>query len=234
MSKCEHCGAHDHEEKEENLKAEVVKLVIALIIFATAFFKVVPGKIATWLFVAAYILSGYEVLLKSIKNIFRGEVFDENFLMSIATLGAFAINKPGEAAAVMIFYNVGELFEDYAVGKSKKSIIQLINIKNKHYFYHGAIITERNVPSSVSLGMFVFTTTNPMKDKRTKNKIPDEELSKRLLVHEYGHTIQSLIFGPFYLIVMGIPSTLWGFLPYFQNKRNNGVSYFSFFIRKTN
>lgn len=131
MSKCEHCGAHDHEEKEGNLKAEVVKLVIALIIFATAFFKVVPGKIATWLFVAAYILSGYEVLLKSIKNIFRGEVFDENFLMSIATLGAFAINKPGEAAAVMIFYNVGELFEDYAVGKSKKSIIQLMNIKPK-------------------------------------------------------------------------------------------------------
>ncbi len=135
MSKCEHCGAHDHdhehEEEEEDLKAEVVKLVIALIIFATAFFKIVPGKIATWLFVAAYILSGYEVLLKSIKNIFRGEVFDENFLMSIATLGAFAINKPGEAAAVMIFYNVGELFEDYAVGKSKKSIIQLMNIKPK-------------------------------------------------------------------------------------------------------
>ena len=135
MSKCEHCGAHDHdhehEEKEENLKAEVIKLVIALIIFAIAFFKIVPEKIATWLFVVAYILSGYEVLLKSIKNIFRGEVFDENFLMSIATLGAFAISKPGEAAAVMIFYNVGELFEDYAVGKSKKSIIQLMNIKPK-------------------------------------------------------------------------------------------------------
>ncbi len=135
MSKCEHCGAHDHdhehEEEEENLKAEVIKLVIALIIFAIAFFKIVPEKIVTWLFVVAYILSGYEVLLKSIKNIFRGEVFDENFLMSIATLGAFAINKPGEAAAVMIFYNVGELFEDYAVGKSKKSIIQLMNIKPK-------------------------------------------------------------------------------------------------------
>lgn len=135
MSKCEQCDArecnHEHKDKEENLKAEVVKLVIALIIFATAFFKVVPEKIATWLFVVAYILSGYEVLLKSIKNIFRGEVFDENFLMSIATLGAFAINKPGEAAAVMIFYNVGELFEDYAVGKSKKSIIQLMNIKPK-------------------------------------------------------------------------------------------------------
>lgn len=131
MSKCEHCHADEHEEKEENLKLEVIKLIIALIIFATAFFKVVPEKIATWLFVVAYILSGYEVLLKSIKNIFKGEIFDENFLMSIATLGAFAISKPGEAAAVMIFYNVGELFEDYAVGKSKKSIIQLMNIKPK-------------------------------------------------------------------------------------------------------
>lgn len=94
-------------------------------------------------------------------------------------------------------------------------IVFLINIKNKHYFYHGAIITERNAPSSVSLGLFVFTTTNPMKDKRVENRIPDKELSRRLLVHEYGHTIQSLIFGPLYLIVMGIPSTLWGFLPYF-------------------
>ena len=135
MSKCEHCGAHDHdhehEEEEENLKAEVVKLVIALIIFATAFFKIVPGKIATWLFVAAYILSGCDVLLNAAKHILKREPFDENFLMSIATLGAFAINKPGEAAAVMIFYNVGELFEDYAVGKSKKSIIQLMNIKPK-------------------------------------------------------------------------------------------------------
>ena len=111
-------------------------------------------------------------------------------------------------------------------------LIFLINIKNKHFFYHGAIITERNVPSSASLGMFVFTTTNPMKDKRIENKIPDEELSQRLLVHEYGHTIQSLILGPFYLIVMGIPSTLRGFLPYYQKKRNYGVSYFSFFTEK--
>lgn len=111
-------------------------------------------------------------------------------------------------------------------------MVFLVNIKNKHYFYHGAIVTERNMPSSVSLGMFVFTTTNPMKDKRIENKIPDEELSQRLLVHEYGHTIQSLILGPLYLIVMGIPSTLWGFLPYYQKKRNNGVSYFSFFTEK--
>lgn len=80
--------------------------------------------------------------------------------------------------------------------------------------------------------MFVFTTTHPMKDKRNKNRIPDEELSTRLLVHEYGYTIQSLIFGPLYLIIIGIPSTLWGFLPYFQNKRNKGGFLLSFFYRK--
>ena len=108
-------------------------------------------------------------------------------------------------------------------------IVFLMNINNKHYFYNGAIVTVRKAPSSVSLGMFIFVTTNPMKDKRAENRIPDEELSDRLLVHEYGHTIQSLIFGPLYLIVMGIPSTLWGFLPSCQKKRNGGVSYFSFF-----
>ena len=111
-------------------------------------------------------------------------------------------------------------------------IVFLININNKHYFYDGAIVTARQAPSSVSLGMFVFVTSNPRKDKRVENKIPDEELSQRLLVHEYGHTIQSLIFGPLYLIVMGIPSTLWGFLPSYQKKRNSGVSYFSFFTER--
>ena len=111
-------------------------------------------------------------------------------------------------------------------------VVFLVNIKHKHYFYHGAIVTERGAPSSVSLGMFIFVTTNPMKDKRTENRIPDDELSNRLLVHEYGHTIQSLILGPLYLIVMGIPSTMWGFLPSCQKKRNGGVSYFSFFTER--
>ena len=80
--------------------------------------------------------------------------------------------------------------------------------------------------------MFVFVTSNPMMDKRLENKIPDDEIPQRLLVHEYGHTIQSLIFGPLYLIIMGIPSTLWGFLPSCQKKRNGGISYFSFFTER--
>lgn len=106
----------------------------------------------------------------------------------------------------------------------------LIYIKCKHYFYHGAIVTEWNNRSSVSLGMFVFVTAEPYFYEKLKDEYSMEELSKRLLVHEYGHTIQSLLLGPLYLIVIGIPSTLWGFLPYYNNKRKKeGLSYFSCF-----
>lgn len=106
----------------------------------------------------------------------------------------------------------------------------LIYIKCKHYFYHGAIVTEWNNKSSVSLGLFVFVTAEPYFYKKLKEEYSMEGLSKRLLVHEYGHTIQSLLLGPLYLIVIGIPSTLWGFLPYYNNKRKKeGLSYFSCF-----
>ena len=106
----------------------------------------------------------------------------------------------------------------------------LIYIKCKHYFYHGAIVTEWNNRSSVSLGLFVFVTAEPYFYEKLKNEYSMEELSKRLFVHEYGHTIQSLLLGPLYLIVIGIPSTLWGFLPYYNKKRKDeGLSYFSCF-----
>lgn len=109
-------------------------------------------------------------------------------------------------------------------------IIFLVHIGDRHYFYHGAVITEWNDKSSVSLGMFVFVTKEPYFYDKLKDKYTKEELSKRLLVHEYGHTIQSLILGPLYLIIMGIPSTLWGFLPYLNKKREDEkISYFSFF-----
>ena len=87
----------------------------------------------------------------------------------------------------------------------------LMRFKSKHYSYHGAIITEWNLKSSMSLGLFVFVTSEPYFANKYEGQINIEELSKRLLVHEYGHTIQSLILGPLYLIVIGIPSTLWGF-----------------------
>lgn len=100
--------------------------------------------------------------------------------------------------------------------------------KNKHYTYHGAIITEWNVKSSMSLGLFVFVTSEPYFAPKYDGKISMEELSKRLLVHEYGHTIQSLILGPLYLIIIGIPSTLWGFVGA-KKRKDKQIPYGAFF-----
>jgi len=106
----------------------------------------------------------------------------------------------------------------------------LMNHKGKHYNYHGAIITEWINKSSMSLGMFVFITKEPYFANKFLSKYTAEELSNRLLVHEYGHTIQSMILGPLYLIIIGIPSTLWGFLPELNKMRKEKqISYFAFF-----
>ncbi len=108
-------------------------------------------------------------------------------------------------------------------------ILFLFNVRAKHFIYHGAVVTEWKSRSSISLGLFVFVT----KDPYFCDKLQDytkQELSQRLLVHEYGHTIQSLILGPMYLLVMGIPSTVWGFSPKLNKKRKERqISYFSFF-----
>ncbi len=82
-----------------------------------------------WIFAAAYIIAGGYVVYIALKNIVKGEVFDENFLMSIATIGAFAIGSYEEAVAVMIFYEIGEMFQSYAVQRSRKSIASLMNIR---------------------------------------------------------------------------------------------------------
>ena len=109
------------------------------------------------------------------------------------------------------------------------SVVFLIHHRAPHRMFHGAIVTVWRHRSSVSLGMFIFITDDPYFYNKLKDNYTKSDLSARLLVHEYGHTIQSLILGPLYLLVMGIPSTLWGFLPSCANKRRRGVSYFSFF-----
>lgn len=109
----------------------------------------------------------------------------------------------------------------------------VLHFHDRHYRYHGAVVTEWRNSSSVSLGMFVFITNDPFFAEKVKNQISRSELSKRLLVHEYGHTIQSLLLGPFYLIIIGIPSTVWGFSPSLAKKRHNEqTSYFSFYTEK--
>ena len=107
-------------------------------------------------------------------------------------------------------------------------IMFMIHFKSQHYSYHGAIITEWNDKSSMSLGLFVFVTSEPFFAKKYEGQISVDELSNRLLVHEYGHTIQSLILGPLYLIVIGIPSTVWGFVGV-KKRKNEQLPYGAFF-----
>lgn len=110
-------------------------------------------------------------------------------------------------------------------------VVFLMHFKNKHISYHGAIVTVWEPKTSVSLGLFVFVTSEPYFAKKFEGQIRTEELSNRLLVHEYGHTIQSLILGPLYLIAIGIPSTLWGFLGG-RKRRNEQIPYGTFFTEK--
>ena len=112
------------------MKKRATKIIIALILFLIAIIIKFPNE---WLnkgiFIISYLIVGIEVLKEAIENIFKGEVFDENFLMSIATIGAFAIGEFPEAVAVMLFYQIGELFQSYAVDKSRKSIASLMDIR---------------------------------------------------------------------------------------------------------
>ena len=96
---------------------------------------------------------------------------------------------------------------------------------------HGAVVTSWPRADSLSLGMFIFLTDKPPRDRR--GLVPHGEISRRMLVHEYGHTVQSLILGPLYLPVVGLPSLLWAQLPPCRRIWREDVSYFSFFTEKT-
>ncbi len=112
------------------MKKTVIRLVIGALLFVAAVIAPAEPYILKFaLYLIAYLEIGYKVLWKALRNISRGKVFDENFLMAVASLGAFATGEFPEAVAVMLFYQVGELFEDYAVGKSRKSITELMNIR---------------------------------------------------------------------------------------------------------
>ena len=139
------------------MKKEVIKVVIALILFLISL--IIPFENA-WINIGIYIISylivGLDVLIEAIKNIFKGEVFDENFLMTIATIGAFAIGEYPEAVAVMLFYQIGEMFQSYAVDKSRKSIASLMDIRPDfaNIKKNGSI--EKVSPDKISIGDIII------------------------------------------------------------------------------
>lgn len=127
--KSKNINSDNGKEKEENNKIEIIKLVLGAASFAIATAVKLPSAVDLLLYLISYVLVGGEVVLRALKNIMRGQVFDENFLMSIATLGAFAIGQYPEGVAVMLFYKVGEMFQDMAVNRSRKSITALMDIR---------------------------------------------------------------------------------------------------------
>ena len=109
------------------------------------------------------------------------------------------------------------------------AVYYLLNRQCPHFEYNGAIVTRWSSKSSLSLGMFLFVSDDPFfYYPEYRSKYDEDIFSKMLMVHEYGHTIQSLVFGPFYLLAIGIPSIGWSFWPTFVKKRERErISYFS-------
>ena len=141
------------EETKENFKSIRNRFILGAIILAAAIFVpknlFVPRLI---LFLISYFTVGYDVLFKAVKNIKKGQIFDENFLMAIATLGAFAIKEFPEAVSVMLFYQIGEMFQDLAVGKSRKSITSLMNIRPDYANLKIEGEIKKVLPKEVKLG----------------------------------------------------------------------------------
>ena len=117
------------ESMKDEFKKEWTKLVIGVIPLILALSTEFANWLKMTLFFVSYIIIGKDVLKKAVNNISKGQIFDENFLMGIATLGAFAIGEYPEGIAVLLFYQVGELFQDMAVHRSRKSIAELMDIR---------------------------------------------------------------------------------------------------------
>lgn len=142
------------------MKKRGIKIIISAILFVLAL--VIPFSnewINNGLFIISYLVVGFEILKKAVRNIFRGKVFDENFLMAVATIGAFAIGEFPEAVAVMLFYQVGELFQSYAVDKSRKSIASLMDIRPDYANIEKDGKFEKVDPDEVKIGDIIIVKT---------------------------------------------------------------------------
>lgn len=145
----------------KKMKKKLIFILVALVLLVGAL--LCPAGLQeelpilqTILFVLAYLLVGFEVLKKAFRNLLKGHVFDENFLMSVATLGAFGIGELEEAVAVMLFYQVGEFFQSYAVDKSRKSVAALMDIRPDYAnVYRNGEIVKVN-PDDVNIGEMIL------------------------------------------------------------------------------
>lgn len=136
-------------------KLELVQFGIGAAIYAAAVLLKLSASVELVMYLTAYVLVGGEVLFKSIKNISRGQIFDENFLMSLATIGAFAIGEYSEGVAVMFFYQIGEMFQDLAVNRSRRSIKELMNIRPDYANLVSGDQLVQVSPEEVTIGAYI-------------------------------------------------------------------------------
>ncbi len=138
------------------MKKKGIKIIIALILFIVAITINFNNEwINNSIYIISYIIVGFEIVRKAFRNIIRGKVFDENFLMTVATLGAFAIGEFPEAVAVMLFYQIGELFQSFAVDKSRKSISSLMDIRPDFANVQRNGTIEKVDPDDVKIGEII-------------------------------------------------------------------------------
>ncbi len=145
---------NNHGEKTDNRKLVIIGIGAVLFIIALLF--KLPFWVEFSIYFVSYILVGGEVLLKAGRNILKGQVFDENFLMCLATIGAFAIKEFPEGVAVMLFYQVGEFFQDLAVNRSRKSIAALMDIRPDFANLKIGDEIKKVAPSDVSIGDIIL------------------------------------------------------------------------------
>ena len=136
-------------------RGELVLVGAGAALFAVALIFKMPDKIRFIFYLTSYLIIGGEVLQKAGKNILRGRIFDENFLMSIATIGAFAIGEFPEGVAVMLFYQIGESLQDMAVHRSRKSIVRLMDIRPDYANLKIGEDEKRVSPVDVSVGDYI-------------------------------------------------------------------------------
>ena len=110
-------------------KKVLIRIIIAFLLLIVLHFVPVKGWLSLFLYLVPYFVIGYDILKKAFKGILNRQVFDENFLMAVATVGAIILGEYTEGVAVMLFYQIGELFQSYAVGKSRRNISELMDIR---------------------------------------------------------------------------------------------------------
>lgn len=151
-----HDHDHDHSHGGESGKKELIRLIGGAALFGFAVIFKLSAIAEFLLFFISYLVVGVDVLLKAVRNISRGQVFDENFLMSVATIGAFAIQEFPEGVTVMLFYQIGEFIQGIAVNRSRKSITELMDIRPDYANLKVGSDSKRVSPEEVGVGDLIL------------------------------------------------------------------------------